>query len=309
MTPKLSMVLATDTEGTVRAVLEHLRGQTLKHEIEVVLVCSEPMPFASQCAAEFAAIRVVPHPVNSLADARAAGVRAATAPLVFIGETHSFPDVRFAELTLQAFDDPQWSVVVPALRNANPNGALSWAGFLCDYGAWAEELPEGEMAGVPVYNATFRRDLLLALGDSLAAALDQSDDLMLALRASGRRALFLPSTQVSHVNATHWWVWVRNRFFGGTLIAANRSRSWARWRRLIFAGGAFLVPIVLWHRMMPGVRMRSARGPAGTTPLILLSLALRAAGETLGYAGLATESAETLMLDVELHKLSYAEPR
>lgn len=309
MTPKLSIVLATDTEGTIRAVLEHLRGQTLKHEIEVVLACPEPIPFASECAAEFASIQVVLNPVNRLADARAAGVRAANAPLVFIGETHSFPDARFAERTLPEFDDPQWSVVVPALRNANPDGALSWAGFLCDYGAWAEELPKGEMAGVPVYNATFRRDLLLELGENLPAALDQSDDLVRALRASRRGALFLPSTQVSHVNATQWWPWVLNRFFGGTLIAANRSRSWAWPRRLIFAGGAFLVPIVLWRRMMPGVRMRTARGPSGTMPLVLLSLFLRAAGETLGYAGLATKRAEAVMLDIELHKLGYARPR
>lgn len=303
---KLSMVLATDSEATIRPVVEHLRGQTWKHEIELVLVCPEALPFATECGTEFAAIRTVPHPVDSLARARAAGVRAAGAHLVFIGETHSFADARFAERTIPAFDDPQWSVVVPALRNGNPHGVLSWSGFLCDYGAWAEELPEGEIDAVPVYNATFRRDLLLSLGESLPLAFDQSDDLDRALRSSGRRALFLPSTHVSHVNATQAWPWVRNRFLGGTLIASNRSGHWPRWRRLIYAAGAFLVPIVLLPRMMSGVNARVLRGPIGTMPFVLLSLALRAAGETLGYAGLFRRTAQSGMLHLELHKLRYA---
>ena len=309
MTPSLSMVLATDTEETIRAVVEHLRKQTRKEEIEIVLVSPVAIPMARKYEAEFAGIRVVTNAVESLAEARAAGVRSAMAPLVFIGETHSFPDAEFADRTIAAFGEPQWSIVVPALRNGNPEGVLSWSGFLCDYGAWAEELPKGESVVVPVYNATFRRDLLLTLGEHLALALDQSDHLAQALHRSKRRALFLPSTHVNHVNTRQPWQWVRNRFFGGALIAANRSRTWPFWRRLIFAGGAFLVPFVLWPRMRDGVRARAVRGPAGTMVLVMLSLALRGAGETLGYAGCFTRKAEAAMLDVELHKLRYAERR
>lgn len=308
MTPRLSIVLATDTAETIRPVVEHLQQQTFRDELELVLVSPGAMRLPPVLTQQFAALRYVDHPVNSLAAARAAGVRAATAALVFIGETHSFPDARFAELTLPAFDDPQWSVVVPALRNGNPRGVLSWAGFLCDYGAWAEELPEGETNAVPVYNATYRRDRLLAL-DNLPAALDQSDDLAQALRASGRRARFLPSARVDHINVTHPWTWVRNRFCVGTVIAANRSRHWPWWRRLVFAAGAFLVPLVLWPRMRTGVMARRRRGPAGTMVWVALSLCLRAAGETLGYAGCFTRGAEAAMLDVEVHKLRYSEGR
>ncbi|MBK9171279.1 MAG: hypothetical protein IPM24_28020 [Bryobacterales bacterium] len=298
--PALSVVLATDTFATIQGVIECLGRQTLRHAIEIVVVSPD------RCPPDLTDVRHVPHPVNDLADARAAGVRAAAAPLVFIGETHSFPDPDLAERTVAAFSDPQWFVVVPALRNANPTGVLSWSGFLCDYGAWAEELPEGPLAGIPVYNATFRRKMLLALGDRLPAALAQSDDLAVAMRASGQRALFLPSTCVSHQNTTQFWPWVRNRFLGGQIIAANRSRTWPWPKRLVFACGAFLVPAVLLPRFLPGWRARVRRGPAGTMAAVLLSLCLRAAGETLGYAGLFVAVAEKGILDLELHKMHYS---
>jgi len=302
MTPQLSIVLATDTVETIRQVLDRLLQQTQRQVLEIVLVCPSPPPDIPG----FAAVRHAPNPVDDLASARAAGVRAASAPLVFIGETHSFPHPDFAALTIAAFADPQWSVVVPALRNANPSGILSWAGFLCDYGAWAEELPTGPLHQVPVYNATFRTQLLLNLGDRLPMALDQGDDLATALRTSGRKALFLPATRVDHVNTTQLWPWVRNRFLGGLLIASNRSRPWPWPQRLLYAAGALLVPAVLYPRLRSGLHARAERGPSGTVAGLLASLVLRGAGETLGYAGLFTRHARTGMLDIELHKLKYA---
>lgn len=304
MIPRLSIVLATDTAETIRPVLDQLRRQTLAADLEILLVSPAPIP----ALPGFAAVRHVPHPVDDLASARAAGVRAASAPFVFIGETHSFPQPDFAERTLAAFADPRWSVVVPAIRNANPAGVLSWAGFLCDYGTWAEELPAGPLHQVPVYNATFRTPLLLDLGPRLPRALDQGDELLQALRASGRQALFLPTTQVDHTNTTQLGPWIRNRFLGGLLIASNRAQAWSWTRRLLYAGGAFLVPAVLYPRLRAGLRARSERGPAGTFVGVLLSLLLRAGGETLGYAGLLVPQARSGMLDIELHKLQYAQP-
>lgn len=303
MTPQLSVVLATDTAETIRPVLDRLMRQSLRHALEIVLVSPCPLPEVPG----FAAFRHVPQLVDDLADARAAGVRAASAPLVFIGETHSFPHPDFAALTIAAFADPQWFVVVPAICNANPSGILSWAGFLCDYGTWAEQLPTGPLNQVPVYNATFRTQLLLDLGGHLPVALDQGDHLLSALRASGKQALFLPATRVDHVNTTQLLHWVRNRFLGGLLIASNRSCAWPRSRRLLYAAGAFLIPAVLYPRLRSGLKARTERGPAGTFAGLLLSLVLRGAGETLGYAGLLTRHARSGMLDIELHKMKYAQ--
>src|SRR5207247_1352154 len=98
------------------------------------------------------------------------------APLVFIGETHSLPHPRFAQTLIEAHAGP-WAVVVPGFRNANPEPSLSWAGFLSDYSPWAYGLPAGEITYAPIYNASYRRSVLLEFGDRLGRALSHGDEM------------------------------------------------------------------------------------------------------------------------------------
>ena len=69
------------------------------------------------------------------------------------------------------FEQP-WTAVVPAIGNANPTGAVSWAAYLFDYGSWGLDRPAGEMSDPLIYNTAYRRAALLELGDQLASALD-----------------------------------------------------------------------------------------------------------------------------------------
>src|SRR6185437_12946509 len=81
--PQVSVILATDSYETIRAVVERLRRQTARKEIEVVLA-------APSYREEFAAMQIVECPGAGIAAARAEGIRFATAPIIFIGETHSY---------------------------------------------------------------------------------------------------------------------------------------------------------------------------------------------------------------------------
>ncbi len=311
--PLISFVLASNGYETIRPVIECLLRQTVKELLEVVLVTpsAEDMSPALAHREQFAAINIVQDPVADLATARAAGVRAVTAPFLFIGETHSFPHPELAEIILDAFANTGSACVVPAFYNANPQGALSWSGYILDYGRWAEGLPAGEIKTAPIYNAAYRSPILLDLGDELSSALGQSDELARRLTALGQRTLFDSRARIGHVNVSRPWPWVMNRLLGGNLIAANRSRQWSVARRVAYVGGAFLIPIVLLRRLLLGIRqtVRGKRLPLGTLPAILIGLILRAAGEALGYAGLLCGRAARGMHQYELHKLEYAGPR
>jgi hypothetical protein len=311
--PKLSIVLATDSFSTIRPVLERLQTLAGKDLIEVILVTPSPaemLPAISKYQDQFIAMQVVEDPVDNLAPARAAGVRAARAPLVFIGETHSFPHVDFVEATLAALEDPHWSITVPAIRNVNPKGAWSWSAFLSDYGRWSEGLERAELSSAPVYNATYRVPVLLELGSTLSSALDQGDELQIALQTRGRKVLFDPRAVVDHANVARPWDWIRGRFLGGLLIASNRSRRWPWSRRIVYVGGSFLIPLVLLPPLLPGVRgaARLRRLPMGTIPLIVAGILLRAFGEMFGYAGLFADRAVEGMHEYEIHKLDYRGP-
>ncbi|MBK9166297.1 MAG: glycosyltransferase [Bryobacterales bacterium] len=309
--PKLSVILATDTYATIRPVTDRLRKQTARREIEVVLIAPtaadvEPI-LAHQ--AEFACVRIVVSPVGDLAVARAAGIRAASAPAVFVGETHSYPHPEFAEKLLRALDSG-YAAVAPGFGNGNPNGVLSWAGFLSDYGRWVHTLPAGEIPEVPLYNAVYRREILLELGERLVPALSHGDELPRHMRARGLRCYFEPAARLDHVNIARGGDWIRERFVSGLLIASYRVRRWGLARRLLYVGGSVLIPFVLMARVVPGIRKTAGAMelPSGTLAAIVFGMFVKGSGELAGYAGGPTEKGERDMWKYEMHKLAYAGP-
>ena len=307
-TPKLSVILATDTYATIRPVVECWRRQTVREQIELVLVAPSTAAMSDGFVHrnEFAGLQVVEDPVHDLGLARAAGIRAATAPFVFVGETHSFPKPAFAEVILAAFAGP-WSSITPAFGNANPESLHSWAAFLSDYGRWAEGLSARELPEAPVYNAAYRRVVLTGLGNQLERALCLDDELWILLRAGGHRVYFEPLARINHANVARVGEWARQRFLAGLLIASRRVRRWSLVRRVAYAGGAVLIPAVLLSRTLPGAwkMARMKRLPWAAIPVLAVGELIKTAGEFAAYVGFPGEGAERAMHEYELHKLSY----
>ena len=307
--PLLSIVLATDNQERVATVIESLAAQTIAKKLEMVLIMSTPADAATRSRLEdsFHSLQVIG--VNSvvpLARVRAKGVRAAQAPYVFIAETHAYPDPTLAEKLIDALSG-DWSLVVPGFRNANPESGLSWAGFLSDYGAWSDILPAGETERAPSHDAAFRRSALLEFGDRLEHALTNGDEMYVTLRERGHRSYFEPAARIQHVNVTRFRPWMRERYVSGVLIGGYRSERWGPLRRVAYALGFPLIPLVVLARIRKGVR-ESTRGqslPAGTLPALVLGVTLKVAGEVRGYLFGVSDSAEDRMTDFEVRKLAF----
>jgi len=244
--------------------------------------------------------------MTSLAAARAKGVLMAEAPFVFIAETHAYPDPDLAEKIIGALAD-EWSVVVPGFRNANPDSAVSWAGFLLDYGAWAASLGPGQIQRGPSHDVAFRRSVLLEFGERLESALTFGDELNVTLPARDQRTYFDPSAGIQHVNISGLNPFVRERDLTGVLIGTYRRARWGWGRRLAYALGAPLIPIVILSRIRTGVREIGRREsfPTGTIPVLILGVIVKAAGEMRGYLLGAPESAEEKMTGFEVRKLAF----
>jgi hypothetical protein len=310
--PRLSVVLPTDTFDTIRPVLERLDRQTVSHVVEAVVVLPASVAAVGppKQYGRLASIRTVAtDSIRPLGRARAAGVRAATAPVVFIGETHTYPDEGFAEALIEGLQPP-WAAAAPGFTNANPTNAVSWAGFLADYGRWAEGRPAGEIREVPLYNSAFRRALLLEMGERLDHALECGDELRVWLDGRGQRVYFEPGARIAHLNIARLGDFVREHLAIGVLVGASRARRWTLLRRLAYAGGAILIPAVLAARVLPGVWRTSRRHalPLATYPLIGLATCVRAFGELLAYAGADGRFMQQQMYEYEVHKLAYAAP-
>lgn len=304
--PALAVVLVAERWETIRQVVDCLRAQRDPGALELVVATASPdsLGLDDDEVSLLGCVRVVQVQDGlPLAAARASGVRAATAPFVFLGETHVYPRPGFVDALLAAHARG-YAAVSPAIENANPDGRLSWAGYLADYGTRAPAQPAGERDSVAPYNTSFARSALLEHDDRLADLLSPSSELSAALHSRGHRFAFEPAARVGHLNVSRPLPWLAERFLGGRLLAESRIRRWRPLRRLAYATGAPLIPAVLVARMLRDVPHRSLPLPRGTLAAVALGASVSAAGELWGYV-VGGSDGQRRMVKYELDKVHY----
>jgi hypothetical protein len=304
--PLVSVLLPARSFDQIAQAVDAWRAQTIRERVELVVVIADGATIdpTHPKFEGFAGVRIVA--TQSLApsnEALACGIRAASSALVYLGETHAFPEPDVAEV-LAARHRQGWTAVVPAVVNANP-GVLSSAGFLCDYGRWAGPEPR-ELERVPSHNVALDREILLAQDERIAALLELGASLAAELRRAGGRVRFEPEARVRHFNVAQPGGFVAERLLIGRVVAVGRSASWSLSRRVAYAAAAPLVPSVLLLRIWrdPPLRHQLRRLPFAAWLALGAAVVLAAAGEAVGYLA-GPGRAHERRLRYELDRLHY----
>ena len=304
--PEMSVVIVTpDGYKTIRKTMEHLRAQTARHRLEIVIVA----PSAARLALpgreldDFCRVDIVEvGEITSIAHAHAAGMRRASAPVVVLSEDHSFPEAGWAEALIEAHRGP-WSVVGPVVRNANPDSLISWADFLLGYGTWLDPAPGGEISQLPGHNSSYKRAVLMNYDGELEAMLEAECVLHWDLTSKGHRLYLEPAAKTAHVNFARIGPWVPYLVHAARVFAAARARQWSPLRRLFYAGGAPLIPLVRLWRIRSEIRHpgRPSELWPRIIPALMVGLTLDAVGQALGYA-LGVGNASLKLSYFEFHR-------
>ena len=308
--PAIAVVLPCDERfATISDVLGHVRAQTVRAVTEVVVVTpsGRAPEIPPEAVAPFHSVQVISHG-PTFGHARAEGVRRAHAPIVLVGETHSYPHPTALEALIEAHRGP-WAGVMMGMENANP-GPLSWANLAMDYGTWVGGAPRAT-SWLPTHNTAFKRDALLPLGDRLDGLLDLgSNALSPELTARGHRLRFEPAAETLHINVSSYRSCAHHRLVGGRMYAGRRSSSWSVARRVLYVAGAPLLPLVRLPRVLRDLRRaRMAPGELRhTLPSLVFSLVFSAAGEAAGYAFGPGRARPELVADVEIHRDRHTRP-
>lgn len=323
--PGLSVVVVTPHRfAQLRRTVRCLRAQTVAERLELLVVAPSEDAIADHAAGEldgFAAARTIPvGPIDNVDRASAAGIVAASAPVVAIVEDHGYPEPAWAEHIIAAHADDH-AAVGAVMGNANPRRMLSWANLLLAYGRWTDARDAGDMDDVPGHNISYKTAALRELdgggdggGDgeasgALADRLGRAGDLHDRLRARRARMRLDGRARIAHVNPSTVSSTAQLRFNAGRLYGAARARDegWSLARRLGYVLAGPLIPLVRLRRLHAlwfGPDGAHTELAPRVYPALLLALAFDAAGQMAGYArgpGTSLDTLATFEMDRRQH--------
>jgi hypothetical protein len=172
------------------------------------------------------------------------------------------------------------------LVNGNPGTAISWSNLFIDYGPWLAPCAAGPRDDLPGHNSSYKRAALRELGPRLEELLAAEFVLHAELRRRGSRLYLEPAARTRHINVTRLGSWLPERFDAGRVFAAARCRRWPLHRRLLYAAGSPLIPIVRFARTLPHIRRARPRvSRLRLLVTVAVGLLASALGELCGLLG------------------------
>jgi hypothetical protein len=272
-----------------RMALDHLRSQTVCSLLELIIVTPsrKKLDLAPSDLAGLSNYKILELGVfKSEGAAKAAGVMAANTPLVAFLEDHSYPEPFWAEALIDAHSKGNFAVVGPIMLNANPYCGASWGAFLVFYGQWMRARPQKEVKHLPGNHSCYNRELLLRYGPRVPEMLETESVLQWDLLDKGHRLYQEPRARVYHLNSSRLGQPLSEYYVSSRIFATSRARHWNRIRRVLYALGSPLLPLIRLRRVLNDAGRAQLRIGVTLRALmtIFLTLCAGAAGEISGYA-------------------------
>ncbi len=293
---------------SIRKTIAHVARQTAVEELELIVVCEK----GRAGTVDAAALTGIPIwqvvEVEGLAYGAigwAAGIHAARGKAVVMAEDHSFPAANWAEM-LMARQREGYAVIAPAVENGNPGTAVSWANFQLTFIEWFRPGGSGEVRRGPGHNSCYDRGKLLAMGGEMSKWLVSEGFLQDEMQRRGHRVYLEAATRTRHVNISLLRGLWGHSYLGGRIFGGFRAANWPFWKKLIYAGGFWLVPWLRLLRLFQMLATPEQRREARlwtALPLTLSALYCHAFGEAVGTlagpgeAMLSYQAFETRRLD------------
>lgn len=287
--PLLSAIVVVGACRTrAQRVVKALCAQTVVSSIEIIVMDLAPAETARLAVSANARVTYLSRPdIKLWSCGRAEAVHHANAPIIAFLEDHCFPAPNWAETLIEAHTGP-WAAVGYAFTNANPETYMSRASMINDYGVWLHPARRGPTTSLPGHNISYKRDLLLSVGDKLEVLLTPDFNFHQVLSRRGL-TLFLESQALTaHENFTQLTALMWAHYTYCRLLGARRAEveSWKKLKR-IFYGLAVLpgAPFLATVRLLLSLRGRASLWPAVmmALPVYLLTRFWAAVGESAGY--------------------------
>lgn len=283
--PALTVVLVTpERYERIRKTMNHLHAQSLRGQIEVIIVCPSlrELDVNEEGWRDFWEVRCLEVGViRSTGQVRAAGAVQARAEVVAFAEDHCFPAPGWAQALVDAHRQT-WAGVGGNMTNANPASRLSWADLFLNFGPCVMRKSGGASHYIPWHNSSYPKTALIEYGDGLALMLEVEGVLHIDQEQRGRQLFLCAEASIDHINISRFGSFLSGHFWGGRMFwaALIRKRQWPAWKRLLLALASPALGMVRIARALR--EMRRAGKLKDLLPGILPALCAGALAISLG---------------------------
>lgn len=275
----------------LRNTLASLCAQTIREQIEVILVHGPDGASELDAAQfrEFHSFRALELRNDFfLAEGFAAGLAAATAPVLTYVEDHVTLNPEWAEAIVEAHRGP-WVAVAPAMENANdPRSTIARAAFLAGFVWWYGQDRPRQISSGPGHNTTYKRSALEPFRSRLVELYASERNLCYLLEANGGRMVIEPRAVTRHVNISKLQSALAHAYYGGKVFGGQRCSTMGPLEKLARTLIAPAIPPLQLTRIISMLRSRRKTSEAGllaALPVLIMHLILHAIGEVAGYWG------------------------
>jgi glycosyltransferase involved in cell wall biosynthesis len=284
----LSVVIpAYNARATIVRCLRALEPQTQRADVEVLVVDSSTDGTAALVAREFPAVRLWSFPERKFpGDARNYGIAQARGKILAFTDADCEVERQWIDQMLAAHQhaDP---IIGGAVTNGSPRSPVSWGYYFCEFSGWLPHLPAGPREEIPTCCLSIKRWMFDRYGPFLEGTYCSDSAWQWKVGEAGYVPRFVPTIRVAHCYQERLLVWLRHAVQHGRAFARVRvrERRWSRARRLSYAVGAPLLPVVVFWRIARRVWTDRAqrRRFVVVWPVVLVGVLAWVWGEARGY--------------------------
>ena len=287
---KLSVIMITGAcRERAQYAIDSLDAQNIDERFEIIiadLAGETNPPFIPPKTQDYDYI-VLPA-ATTWGEARREALPKASGDIIAFIEDHCFAEPDWAHNLLNAFSSGPWAAVGYSITNANPQTWISRAGLVSDYILWMAPVHDGESRLLPGNKVAYRSDVLMPLKDRLPNELSVDFNIHEHLLSNGHRLAMSANTLAKHQNYDNLGGLINANFYYCRMLAANRvkAQNWTFFRRWLYIIGVPLgAPLIKLLRILKSLKGRKPLWGSFVLalPIIMITFAVSAIGETLGY--------------------------
>jgi GT2 family glycosyltransferase len=286
--PDLSVIIAYYHSGDlIEGCLESLACQDTDRRFETLVVDSSEDDAARQVRKRFPEIAWYRFSERKFCgDARNFGISVAGAEIIAFLDADCRAEKTWVSEILRAHQSPDLAIGGP-LGNGNPESALGWAAYFCEFSQWMPGRAGAEMADIPGANMSYKKKAFEIYGTMAGGTYCSDTEFHWRLLRGGHRLRFVPTVLVLHHNIDRLGRYLKHEYQHGRSFGRIRMRfqNFSMFRKWLYVTFSFLLPLWLFAKI--GMRNLTNRVYLvhflKTWPLLLPGLIAWSLGEFTGY--------------------------